>query len=70
MIVNKLLSVKKDKNIILYNLSYDTDRLYNFLKQIEDKYRRVENVVIETTLCGFMLQHIMRNVKNRILKEL
>lgn len=52
MIVNKLLSVKKDKNIILYNLSYDTDRLYNFLKQIEDKYRRVENVVIETTFSG------------------
>ena len=52
MIVNKLLSVKKDKNIILYNLSYDTERLYNFLKQVEDKYRKVENVVIETTFSG------------------
>lgn len=54
MIVNKLLSIKKDKNIILYNLSYDTEKLCDFLKQIEDRYTRVENDVVETTFSGLI----------------
>ncbi len=52
MIVNKLLSIKKDNNIILYNISFDDEKLCEFLNQLDKRYTRTENDVIETTFVG------------------
>lgn len=52
MIVNKLLSIKKDNNIILYNISFDDEKLCEFLNQLDERYTKTENDVIETTFVG------------------
>ena len=52
MIVNKLLSIKKDNNIILYNISFDDEKLCEFLNQLDKRYTKTENDVIETTFVG------------------
>ncbi len=52
MIVNKLLSIKKDNNIILYNISFDDEKLCEFLNQLDERYTRTENDIIETTFVG------------------
>ncbi len=52
MIVNKLLSIKKDNNIVLYNISFDDQKLCKFLDQLNERYTKTENDIIETTFLG------------------
>lgn len=54
MIVNKLLSIKKDNNIVLYSVSFDSEKLYNFLDHLDQSYSRIENDVVETAFAGLI----------------
>lgn len=54
MLKNKLFSIKKDNNIILYKLEYDDQKLNNFINNLDEKYTKIENDTIETTFSGII----------------
>lgn len=49
---SKLLSIKKDKTIILYNVFIDREQLAYYLNYLDDRYTRVTEEVVEATFDG------------------
>lgn len=46
--MNKLLSVKKDNNIVIYSVTYDEDRLVGYINSLEKFYGYSESPTINT----------------------
>lgn len=51
---SKILSIKKDNNIILYKLQYDDQKLSDFINKLDNKYTKIDNDIIETIFSGII----------------
>ena len=54
MVEKKIISIKKDKNIILYQIFIDRERILQFLDVLENRYRKVETDTVDTIFSGIV----------------
>lgn len=54
MIVSKLLSIKRDNNIIIYSIVFDDEKLSEILSKFEAKLSKKETDVVDTTFAGLI----------------